>query len=399
MPDFVEILVVVKDASLTVFSVTSTAGIIHLYFHRKWEQEVNLMDRLTKAETALENGNESANISAVQSAIQVARESKRLSREKSLRIRNRVAEDICSHLRKTTGSEEYQLEHKHHLAHKEKPSSKVQTILKQTFVLNGDVFEDCKIDLHGSYLKGADLNNARLRGANFSEAQLQGAKFMFAQLQDANFKFAQMQWAALALAQSQGANFSYAKLQGATFTSAKLQGTDFSHAMLQIAKFSDAELQGANFDHAELQGAKLSNAHLEGVCGDENRLSFFTPPLFHVRIMSKVQQVGSHLRAITFSGGLDEEKLNNLCVGLSSRQEEHLRKEMACHVGIDASHELPTNSDDGIVGTITGYYTKKDAKRWIAEYNEGIPLRRRIAAYNKRRIELAWVRREIDNRH
>ena len=354
------------------------------------------MDRLTKAETALANGNESARISAVQAAIQVARESKRLSRKKSLRIRNRVAEDICSHVRETTCKEKYQLEHKHDFAHKEKPSREMQTILKQAFVLNGDVFEGCKIDLRGSYLKGADLINARLRGANFYEAQLQGAKFMWAQMQDAHLKSAQMQWAHFADAKLQGANFSYAKLQSASFILAIVQGADFSDAMLQIADFSNANMQGANFNHAELQGAKLSNAHLEGVCGD-GRLSFFTPPLFHVRIESKID-ADSHLKAITFSGGLDKEKLDNLCVGLSSGQEEHLRKEMACHVGVDASHELPTNSDDGIGGPITGCYTKKEAKRWIAEYNKGIPLRCRIAAYNKRRSESAWVRKEIDNR-
>ena len=132
----------------------------------------------------------------------------------------------------TTGEYNYQKEHE------TKPSEEIQGLLTLLFVQkhdDHDVFENCFINLQGSYLNGADLKHAQLQGADLSKAQLQGADLMNAQLQ--------------------GADLSKAQLQGANLMNAQLQ-----HAQLQGADLSKAQLQGTNLREAQLQGANLSNA-------------------------------------------------------------------------------------------------------------------------------------------
>lgn len=363
MPGFVEILVVVQEFLSAGFYLASILGIGHLYFHRKWEQEVNLMNRLTKAETALANGNESARISAVQEAIQVARESERLSRKKSLRIRNRVAEDICSHVRKTTGEGKYQSEHK------EWPSDEIQTMLTQAFVQNGDVFEGCEINLRDSYLRRINLSHARLRNADFMFAQLQYAQLGHAQLRDANFWSTQLQGAEMFLTRLQGANLRDAKLQKADIKATQMQGAIVSESIFQGAKLSNVGLQGADLSHTDFQGAELDHVLMQGCYS-------FQYPIQIVRFAMDIKErIGehAHLDGITFSGGLKEEDVDDLCNGLMPEDEQDLRDKLASHIDVEASHSIPFDSD-----VATDSYTKKDAKRWIAEYNKGIPIRQKV---------------------
>ena len=344
-----------------VLSVIGVCGLVSLICYRKWfvkwSQETKLEELLTESKTALANGNEIARISAVQSAIQVARESKSLSKEKGLRIRNRVMEDICSHVRRTTGDKEYQSKHK------EEPSHEIQTILTHTFVKNGDVFEGCTINLEESYLKGADLERARLEYANLSLARIQSTKLHFAKLQCADLTMANLQGAYLYRAWLQGAILTGAWMQGSGLMNANLHGTALDQANLQGAELENTKLQGALLCKADLRGGRRSNFH---VPVDEQIVCSLYPPSAHFesRIRNLVDK-NSILTGTIFSGGLQKKGLDILCKGLSADHAKALRAELTPHVGKPISNKLPEDS-----WAITGSYTEDEAEQWIKEYRE-----------------------------
>ena len=173
-------------------------------------------------------------------------------------LRQTVMDILCAHIRQTTRGKDYQTEYK------TKPSEEIQSLLTLLFVQKHNDFEDCSINLQGSYLNGATLRQARLKKADLIEAQLQGAVLIEAQLQEAKLWDARLQGANLLGAQMQGTDLSDAQLQGAILWNAQLQRADLSRAELQGAHLSEAELQGASLSRAELQGASLSRAELQG---------------------------------------------------------------------------------------------------------------------------------------
>ena len=327
-------------------------------------------------------------------------------------LRQTVLDILCAHIRQTTTGQttrgkDYQTEYK------TKPSEEIQSLLTLLFMEEHNVFEDCSINLQGSYLNGAtltqarlkkanlieaqlqratlwearlqeaDLTEAQLQSANLWEAQLQGAYLRRAQLQRANLRQAhlqraelwdaQLQGATLWVAELQGAYLSATKMQGASLWHVKLQGTELVEAQLQGACFYKAQLQGANLRNAQLQGANLSKAQLQGADIGEARLqgvSSQTNPLplvgFESRIRNRIDEL-SDLTGIIFAGGLKQEDLEALCGGLSDDQAQELRKKLTPHIGQPASHELPENS-----GATTGAYTQEEAEEWIAEYNKAM---------------------------
>ena len=318
-------------------------------------------------------------------------------------LRQTVMDILCAHIRQMTRGKDYQAEHK------TKPSEEIQSLLTLLFTQEHDAFEDCSINLQGSYLNGANLSKTRLKNANLMEAQLQGAKLREAQLERAVLREAQLQraelweaqlqraelWEAqlqgaslggaklqradLMTAQLQGANLWWAQLQKADLSNAQLQEVDLGHAQMQRAdlrhaqmqgaKLSAAQLQGAKLSAAQLQGAKLSKAQLQGADLSKVQLQGVNSQTDHIpsiwfenRIRDRIGK-DSDLTGIIFSGGLELEDLDTLCEGLYDDQAQELRETLRPHVGKPVSHELPPNS-----GAIIGTYTQEEAERWISEY-------------------------------
>ena len=258
-------------------------------------------------------------------------------------LRQTVTDILCAHIRQTTRGKDYQAEHK------TKPSEEIQGLLTLLFMDEHDVFEDCSINLQGSYLNGATLIQARLKKANLRQVQLQGADLFMAQLQEASLNEAHLR----------GSNLFGARLQVSNLTDTHLQGATLWQAQMQGAKLLHAQLEGASLMLAHLQEADLRFTQLQGI-------SQFVHKRFENQIRSRIREK-SELTEIIFAGGLQEEDLDTLCEGLSDDQAQVLRETLRPHVGKPASNELPENS-----GAETGAYTQEEAEQWIAEYNKAM---------------------------
>lgn len=278
--------------------------------------------------------------------------------EDTKKLRQTVLDILCAHVRQTTRGKDYQAEHK------TEPSEEIQSLLRLLFVQEHDVFEDCSINLQGSYLNGAKLFKARLKRANLRDTQLQGANLWEAQLQGAFLMMAQMQGASLVAAQVQWADLRYAKLQIASLYQAQLQGAFLLEAQLQGADLWHAQLQGASLPGAQLQGANLLEAQLQGV-GSREVYSLLSAG-FESRIKNRIG-MPSKLTGIIFAGGLKQEDLEALCEGLSDDLAQALREKLIPHVGKPADNKLPSDSL-----AAAGAYTREEAKQWIAEYNKAM---------------------------
>ena len=324
-------------------------------------------------------------------------------------LRQTVMDILCAHVRWTTGEDGYREKHK------SKPSTEIQSLLTLLFRQEHEVFRGCPIDLQESWLNGADLSRARLQEASLSgvelrgailllaqlqsaslpRAQLQGADLTGVELQEANLSWAELQEANLSWAELQGVNLSEAQLQSASLpraqlqsaslsgaqlqganlfgvqlqeailSEAQLQGANLNDAQLQSASLSGAQLQGANLYRAQLQGASLSGTKLQGIT-----CQVIEYPSFKEYIHDRIGWE-SDLSGATFAGGLIQGSKGLLIPGVSDKQAERLQLILQSHIDQPASNELPEDS-----GAIIGKYTKEEAERWIAEYEEamrGVP--------------------------
>ena len=253
-----------------------------------------------------------------------------------LNQRQSIFDILCAHIRQTTSQDEYKKKFKSN------PSEEIQSLLKLLFVQDHNVFKGLHINLQSSWLNGADLNNARLQGANISNAILKGTWLVSAYMQGSELVEARMQEVKLERAQMQGAKLWKAQLQGAY-----LQWTN---------------LQGADLFQAQFQGADLFKTQLQGTSSTQPS----DTSSFETRIKDRINEK-SELFAVVFEGGIKEEDLDSLVEGLSNDDATHLRAKLRRqrHVRDTTSHKPPNNS-----GAITGSYTKEDAGKWIAEYNE-----------------------------
>ncbi len=172
-------------------------------------------------------------------------------------LRQTVMDILCAHIRQTTGEDKYKEKYK------TKPSEEIQGLLTLLFTQKHDVFEDCPINLQGSYLNGATLSQARLKKTNLREAQLQGADIRQTQLQGADLTASRLQGAYLEEAQLQDANLSRTQLQEANLSRTQLQNANLREAQLQRADLRQAQLQNANLREAQLQEANLREAQLQ----------------------------------------------------------------------------------------------------------------------------------------
>ena len=75
----------------------------------------------------------------------------------------------------------------------------------------------------------------------------------------------------------------------------------------------------------------------------------------------------SDLSGSIFEGGLSRKDLDSLVEGFSTKKANDLREKLESHIDKPVTHQLPEDS-----GAITGSYTKEEAEKWIAEYEEAM---------------------------
>ena len=274
-------------------------------------------------------------------------------------LRQTVLDILCAHIRQTTGEDEYRKKHK------SKPSEEVQSLLTLLFVKNHEIFRGLHVNLKESYLNGADVREAHLEMADLANAHLQGTIFYKAHLQRANFREAHLQGANLEMAHLQAADFIEAHMQGAQLFTACLIGAELFGAQMQGARLYEACLQGARFTGVHLQGADLFQAQLQGVCGGR------APHKFADRMRNQIGNK-TELHDVIFAGDLSREQLDSFAEDLSDEQANKLREKLQPHIGQQEIKEPPTGHREAV----TGAYTRREAEKWIAEYEEamsGIP--------------------------
>ena len=290
-------------------------------------------------------------------------------------LRQTVLDILCAHIRWTTSKSKYREKHK------SKPSEEVQSLLTLLFVQEYEVFRGCHINLQGSWLNGADLRETRLWKAALIGAHLQKADLYRAHLQKANLYRAHLQEANLVEAHLEQVSLHEAQLQDTVLRSARLQCANLKRAYLLISNLQEAHMQGANLCSARLQGASLSNARLQGaalaftgligvsldrVCLEGvgvQTWSNSTP--FADRIRMSIGKE-TDLSKVWF-GGIEREEVDALIKDLPPETAKILQITLTPHIGRPLSFQMPENS-----GAITGSYSKEDAEKWIAEYEEAM---------------------------
>ena len=286
-------------------------------------------------------------------------------------FRQTVFDILCAHIRGTTSEKEYQKNHT------SKPSEEIQSLLTLLFVQDHAVFKGLHIDLHGSWLNGANLWGARLEKVDLTrahlkrtvlrKARLQGAILEGARLHQADLSEACLQEAGLRRAHLQMAMLDGAKLQAANLSGAHLQAADLSWAYLHRAILFDMEaggagLQGAILRQTELHEADLRQARLQGV-GHE-----LSPGETFAQRVIRSTGPENDFSQVTFAGGLKSDKdVESRLKGLSDETASALREELKQHIGRTRSRQLPDDS-----GAHTIPYTQEEAEKWIAEYEEAM---------------------------
>ena len=295
----------------------------------------------------------------------------------NLELRQTVLDILCAHIRRTTGEDEYRK------THQSKPSEEVQSLLTLLFVQKHDVFKGLHINLQESWLNGASLRGAQLQRANLTRASLKKSRLVMAYLQGTDLREAHLEKAILFKAGLQGADLDMAYLQSTNLGETRLEGVNLWGAHLQSANLRDVRLQGANLGNVRLPGSTLSGACLQGTdlslvylqeaildrvdlrgAGTGDWSSSMT---FAERIRKSIGKE-SNLSGVLFSGGINQNTVEQFCKNLSDENERSfLRQNLNRHIDKPVSREPPANS-----GAITGAYTEEEAEKWIADYKKAI---------------------------
>jgi hypothetical protein len=179
-----------------------------------------IQERFKNAIDQLGSDKESVNLGAIYTLHHISKD--------SLQLRKSVFDILCSYIRETTSSIEYQ--------NKKDTSIKIQSVLNLLFVDEVEklIYIDYIADIHKAKLYNATLSRAYLFGADLTSANLSGADMSRAGIVHANL--------------------TYANLTGANLTDAILNTTDLSMADLSHANLTGANLTGANLTGASLDG-------------------------------------------------------------------------------------------------------------------------------------------------
>ena len=260
-------------------------------------------------------------------------------------LQERVLKILCAHIRGMTQEPNYRR------AYASSPSVEVQNLLTLLFQVKEAerwVFEGYDVDLTGSWLNGAVLSDACMPAACLDGAYLQGAVLDGAQLP----------FASLLGANLRGASLADAWLPGAQLPEVQLQGGNLCRVHFECADLSCAELQGAHVRQAHLQAAHFEKTAFHGAhCGDET----YSPDAgIAVNIRRRSNQE-TDISEVTFSGGLNQEHLDDLVHSLG----KYAKARLEGQVGKSGSHAPPD-------GVITGTYSRVKAEEWISGTHSGI---------------------------
>jgi len=294
-------------------------------------------ERLRSGIDHLGNESESVRLGGAYELFHLAREFRR--------FRQTVVDILCAHIRQTTGKGAYQD------SFWEKPSNEVQSLLTLLFVNDSGVFEGCRVDLSGSWLRGAELREAKLEWADLekidlgesvlSRAKMAGAMLFGANLQGAYVVRADLREAALLDAKLEGANLGRTLMQGATLDGARLQATNLAYVQLQGSLLADTAVQGSHFFETDMRGASPE----EFVESEPGRLL-------------RLVDTESELTSVAFSGGLTASAVEALVSGMSKRTAAEVRDRLKEHVGVPVSRDVPE-------GVRLGSYTFDEAMEWL----------------------------------
>ena len=281
--------------------------------------------------------------------------------EDTIEWRQTVLDILCAHIRRTTCEKEYQDKYQ------QEPSEEIQSILTLLFVQERALFKGHRANLEGTWLKGANLRKARLQGANLINTRLQKARLDDAQLQGAKLSDAQLQRVWFPNASLLGAELDHALMQLAWLDGAQLQGAYLPNANLQVANLFNAQFQGAILTGTLLQGASFENTLFQGVTCLSRSSSF------KENIGNRVGKKPEFLPIppVIFSGCIGSlEPKEIIAEGMPADQVDLFRGGLMEDVGKPIVYEPPEDSN-----VITEPpYTQKDAERWIAEYEDALPI-------------------------
>ena len=302
-----------------------------------------------------------------------------------------VLDILCAHVRHVTCESSYQA------VHGESPSEEIQSILN--LLLRRDVFSDIRIDLTGSWLKGAQLEEADLRDAKLNKTNLTKAKLDKATLHKAQLSDARMERASLVEAKMTKCCLQRANLNDASLANAVLDYSDLSEAELKGATLDEASLPKAQLYNARMQGASLVKANMIGcclkqvsligaslenavlVCSDLSKAelqgAFVGGVQLQGSILAEVKVEGAtssveyktssfedrirgligksaDLSEVEFEGGLNQVKMESLIGGLSEEDRDGLQ---------DIGKQKPTEH----ITKARGSYSAREAERFINE--------------------------------
>lgn len=268
-------------------------------------------------------------------------------------FRRTVLDVLCAHIRHQTRTEEYRK------AHRFEPSVEIQTLLTLLFVEGTEVFKGLQADLHRSYLVGSNLGNAHLEGANFTEINLAASLVRGAHLQGALLRSAYLHWSDLGDAHLQGAVLHQAHLQGAV-----LQNVEFQGAAIGGARMQASQLHGADFNGAKswVDYVPFSQQVATGEVGRRKSTLGSRIPTFRERIEGSIGK-GAQLDTTAFSGGVNEDDLDELSSYLAGQDRELFRRRMSEHVDQPVAY-TPLDSQN----ISSGSYDKDQARTWINDY-------------------------------
>ena len=297
-------------------------------------------------------------------------------------LRHTVLNVLCSHIRRTTKEDAYQEKHPW------QPSEEIQSLLTLLFVHGYDVFADLHINLHESWLNGADLRAARLSGADLrraslskallGDARLERARFAETHLKEARLERARLREASLFMVHMQGAYLEEAQLQGADIQGGRLTAAYLGGARLQGANLSDTQMYGATLVSVMMQGARLSRTYMQGAFLDNANLQgagdheWDSPTPFADRIRSAIGRETDLSQVV--DGRITRERVEQIVNELLCPDKRQiLEQQLGPYIDRPRCLGLPENH-----GAVIGTYTAEDAEEWITEHEAAMTTRNRV---------------------
>ena len=271
-------------------------------------------------------------------------------------LRASIADILCTHIRSTTQSGEYQKKHQ------ERPSVEIQSLMELLFAEHTHSDAYSREEQIRKFWMGlqADLSEGCFNGIVLNHAQFRDAYLLGAQFLGAYLHCAQFHSSTLAFAQFQMAYLPYACFRGAALLDTKFWDTDLSGA-----KFQASCIYGARFQEAKLESVQFQG----GFC--------YNPELarehFETRIRGRIGK-NAELSKVIFAGGVNSEELNKVVAKLThlktikTRGAEAMnsfKEKMGQHGG-PPDNTVPEEIPDANVDA----YTKADAQKWIKEYED-----------------------------